>query len=1145
MILSTAIITHSGWIFLMIYFLKKQRKLSCFIPVMGVLLVTTAFSSTSFSQIKSEQGSVDNLNSPALVVEKVEVVSGLSIPKAFLESEIQNTSANPTPQEGATNSYGQFEYGSGPEDLILAVVTKQRRLSAGIFAVQNNGRYYLPVAGLSQIFGFYYDFDAADGVVEGWGVSEDDKYVIDAQNNNLRFRGDKIKLPSDSILSSGVASDDLYASIEVLNQIWPMQMDVNLSSLTLRVLPDSKLPYELADQREAARERSLMLREARLENKQAENFPLVPYPYQLYSKPSIDLSSTLGYRAEADNVFATLSASGVNDLAYASADYSITAEQVDGEFRNPENFRFRLRRQNIHEGALPFGLEDTQLGDVNLNNRELISNSSGGRGFVFSTESYDKSGEFDVVTVEGVSVPGWEVELYLNNELIDFNTVADNGEYRFEDVSIGFGNNRFRIVLYGPQGQIRERVENYLYQSSMVEAGKNVFSGGVVDAQRDLFSIDERANGRAKGLTANLYAARGINNKLTAFGTANVVRDKVFGNDISREYVSAGAVASLGNSIGQLEVYKQLDGGEAFDLRTLSNFYGFNVNSQISVFRDFESPDASFGTDAKTLETDFSVKRIFSTVVGALGLELRRNHLRRETGPDTTRYNTRQSLGVSGVRATNTTTTSLVDGSHTNTNGRFSTSSRYNRWNLRNTLSYGVFPEAEAQSFQTEWRYGRSRDWTTSFNGNYNFLTDEKRLGAQLSKDFKTYLGSIETNWSSQGGFGFQARMSTSFGPYGVEGEDDYLFRSQPLANVGAAQAFVYDDRDYDGQFSEGDEPVQGARVQFARRATKEKTNENGVINEFIAANNKVINVQMVDSSIENPYLVSKELGYKIFPRPGVRQKLEFPLIETGAIDGTLRWSSQGKPIAGVRLQLLNDDGEVIQSTQTAVDGYYTFEQIPPGQYTIRPNPEDGLDIPFQYVDVTRDDLFKFGTDISGTGAADEDVIDGLDFGTTEVADDGTINVQNILSLAKGYKGKGALTATRATIDNKAQQPSAMLQKASTGVNAKSVVKAVRIGDHSDKIRIVMDLSGPVQYEINYDPQSNMIFVNIPYVSWGATDSWQSKTGDILSNYRVEKTQNGVQLVIAVANNIEVGASGLLKAASGKDDRLFIDIEKK
>lgn len=1109
----------------------KRRRASVLIPCLGVLLATSCLSSVSLAQESQGQGAAE-----------IQAVQGLENISQDIVHEIDGlfeTGDDHVPDVAVAEEEGVgasgFQNGYETQDLVLAVYAKKKRLSPGLFAVQHNGQYYLPVAALSEVLGFYYEVDSSSQVVEGWALSEKDSFSIDAQNNVLRFRGDKFDLPSGAILDSSIAGDDIYALIDVFPQIWPLELDVNLSSLVLKVLPDGQLPFELALLRKTQRDRALLERESR---EKEESFPFVPYPYQLYSKPTIDISSLVGYEEVSDQGIANLSINGVNDFAYASADYSVSMAQTGGEFRRPENIRFRLRRQNIHDGALPFGLEDTQLGDVRLKNRELISNGASGRGFTFTNEKNKKVGEFDLVTIEGIGTPGWEVELYLNNELINFSVVDEVGEYRFEDISVGYGNNRFRIVLYGPQGQIKERVENYVYQSSMVKKGDTVFSGGVLDANRDLIPIEERKTGRAEGLTANVYASHGLTERLTGFFTASTVRDREGREEISREYVTAGGIGSIGSNLVQVEGYKEVGGGHAVDVRTLSDFMGFKVNTQVSKFYDFESPDAQSGSTAKDLETEISVKKIFKTLIGSLGLEFRNNYQKRQSGPDTSKYVTRQSLGLQSFRMTNTTTTDLLDGDHQNTTGRFSTSSRQNSWNLRNTVNYSIYPDTELTSIQSELRYGRQREYMTGIQASYDLVDDEARLGFQISKDFKKFLGSAQTEWSSDHGIGFSLRASTSLGPF--EEDDGYLFRSTPLTNTGAVGSFLYNDKNYNNVYDEGDLPVPEGKIIYNRRITRDGTNENGYITELLASAAGRTNTQVAKESLKDPYLIPAVEGYNIHPRAGVVHRMEFPLIETGAIDGTLKWGAEGEPIAGVNLQLLNEQADVIQTTKTAVDGYYTFERVPPGNYTIRPDPEDGLDIPFKYVNLTTDNLFQFGTDVLATS---DGSVQPVDLGV-EVAKDGSMNVNDIVSLVKGYKEKRNKNIHKAAVSNTSKP--AMVKKASLGGADKPVVNSIRIGDHPNKVRVVMDLSAPLEYSIAFEPQSNSVFIEMPYAHWSASDQWNDKVKEgILNNYTVETMGQGIRLILGVENGVDIGASGLLKANGDKKDRLYIDIEKK
>jgi hypothetical protein len=1038
---------------------------------------------------------------------------------------------------GQTQNYNYRN--DSAEDLVLAVYTSKEKLSSGIFAVQQNARYYLPVAALSDVFGFSADLDLERRMVEGWTISENDAFSIDASTGTLTYNSRSVDLPAEAFLDANIADDDIYILLEIFNQIWPLTLDINLSSLVLRVNPDGKLPFEKLLERKYRQERLLAAKELEI-LQEKEPLPFLAYPYQLFGKPSVDITTSVGYEASRNNSEYQMTLNGVQDLAYASADYSLSLAQRGGTFDKPENLRLRFRRQNIHEGALPFGLEDTQWGDVRLKNRELIASGSSGRGFIFSTKRNVFNNEFDLITVEGSATPGWEVELYINDELIDFGVVATDGIYRFEDVSIGFGNNRVKTVLYGPQGEIREKTENYFYQSNMVKAGENQFSGGIVDENEDLIPLDERRSSRVEGLAANLYAARGITDKLTVFASANTVNDRVGLDDVSREYATVGAIGSFNSTLVQAELYNQFSGGRAVDVRTLSDFKGFKINTQTALYRDFDSPDAQDGDNAKEFEFDIDVKKIFPTVLGALGLEIGVDYLRRKNGNEQTRYNTRQSLGVKGTRLSNTTRTTLSNNEHVTTIGRFSSTTRMKDWRLRNTLNYKTFPDIEGTSFQTELRYGRNRKYSTAVSLQKNFDNQENIVGLQLTRDFKKFLGSVDADWSSVDGTSLMLRASTAFGPYAPDGS--YIMQSDPLRSAGPISAFIYKDMDYNGIYSDGDEPVPDTKISIGRRVNREETNEDGYVAEMNSFVHGMIDVGVNENSIDDPYLVPANPGYSVYPRPGVMHAIELPLIETGAIDGTLRWNT-GKPIAGLILELMNAEGDIVKKSKTASDGYFTFERVPPDNYTIRAAPETGMNIPFKYVDMTPDNLFQFGVDITAVDLSQETDVD-LGFG---VASDGVMKVKNILSLAKGVKSRKGAGLTKVNVAlPMAQKTNA--KKISGNGNSSTMpanVSSVRIGEHPNKIRIVLDLSAQTGYTLDYDSKSNSIFVEMPYASWSAKEDWQSRKLSIVHNYHVERVGSGVRLVLSVEEGAKIGASGLLNADKGKKDRLYIDIERK
>ena len=1038
------------------------------------------------------------------------------------------------------------------EDLVLAVYVNRTRLSAGIFAVQKDNRYYLPIQELASLLGIYIDVDEETRRIEGWSIEKDRNFVVDPANHLISYRGNSAKLPEEAILEEEYAGDDIYVLSDVISQIWPLTLDVELSSLLLRITPDEKLPFELFLDRKNRQER-LRDRQANTEEDDVL-YPFVAKPYQLLGKPSLDMEVAAGFDALTDSPQYKTSVTGVQDLLYASADYSAAFSHRDGQLDKPENIRLRFRRQNIHEGALPFGLEDTQWGDVNLGNRDLISSGLNGRGFIFSTKRDNFRNEFDLVTIDGIATPGWEAELYRNDQLIDFSVVDERGEYRFEDVSIGYGNNQIRVVLYGPQGEIEERVENYFYRSNVVKEGENVFIGGIVDSQKDLIPFDERdRKARAEGLAANIYAARGLTKKLTAFATANTLNDFDDGRkgEERRNYVSAGAIASVGTTLAQIEAYKQLGAGQAVDVKTASDFFGFKVNSQLSFFSDFESPDARRGDNAKKRELDLNVRKTFPTYFGNLGLEAGAEHTERQNGINNTVYRTRQSMAIRSTRVSNTTRTNLSNGNHTTTTGNITSTTRRNKWLFRNRIGYDVFPELDLSDIQFDLRYRKNKDFSGAVSLAKNFNSQEVRLGLQLTRDFQKYRASFETDWSSNNGLSFLVRASTAIGPYAQDGS--YLMTSDPLASSGPVGSFVFLDKDYDGVFGEGDEPMPDTKIQIGRRITKEETDENGYLAEINTTSGRVVNTSVAARSIDDPYLVPSVPGYSLYPRPGVIHRLELPLIETGAIDGTLYYTN-GESVPGLNLQLVDDAGNIIQESQTGADGYFTFERIPPGTYIIRADPASGFDFPSKQVVLAPDDLFQFGVDIQITGLDNSVPM----VPAPDVQSDGTLSAKNILSLVKGAKAKAAPRQPEVEVQT-APEPSASavpveepieslqtLEPAAGVTDLPTSVHGFRFGNHPDKTRMVMDLSGPVTYTIKYDEAGNTLLIDMPQTAWSVQDDDVIKSGKFISAYRVEQLpESGTRVILKMADNTSVGNSGLLKAHAGKKDRLYLDVLKK
>jgi hypothetical protein len=81
--------------------------------------------------------------------------------------------------------------------------------------------------------------------------------------------------------------------------------------------------------------------------------------------------------------------------------------------------------------------------------------------------------------------------------------------------------------------------------------------------------------------------------------------------------------------------------------------------------------------------------------------------------------------------------------------------------------------------------------------------------------------------------------------------------------------------------------------------------------------------------------LVPKKALQVVVPRPGVPAKVEIGLVGGGDVEGALV-KSGGLGFEGVSLELIDSSGKVVGTTMTDFDGFFLFERVAYGSYTVR-----------------------------------------------------------------------------------------------------------------------------------------------------------------------------------------------------------------
>ena len=98
------------------------------------------------------------------------------------------------------------------------------------------------------------------------------------------------------------------------------------------------------------------------------------------------------------------------------------------------------------------------------------------------------------------------------------------------------------------------------------------------------------------------------------------------------------------------------------------------------------------------------------------------------------------------------------------------------------------------------------------------------------------------------------------------------------------------------------------------------------------------LNLSVAPETVADPLWTIALDGVRVVPRPGHAMQLDFPVFLSGEIDGTVYVVKNGKAFGAGRviLELLDGEGNVVNTATTAYDGFYIMSKIPIGEYRLR-----------------------------------------------------------------------------------------------------------------------------------------------------------------------------------------------------------------
>jgi len=837
------------------------------------------------------------------------------------------------------------------EDLILEIRLGRYEVADSFVAQFGDSVTYLPVAQFAEALEIGADLHLDRKTVSGKVGAKPVAWSIDATKGVLRHAGDEEALPAGSFF---VASDDIYLDSRLFEKIWPLTIAVKLNLLRLTIESKEPLPIEERLAREEAHKR--------LRNQFVyPDFPQRASPYRLWSIPQGDfqLSSQVDRSQPQQQYYSGLA---TGDLLYMTGRLFITGADV----KSPPDVRFSLSRADSAGGV--FGLpamKQFALGDITTPAFQNITNGRLERGVVASSFPLDLPSGYDNTVIQGDALPGWEAELYRNDTLLDYQVVPAQGQYRFINVPLLIGTNILRVELYGPQGQRREDVKRLYVGPGVAAPGQGYWRFSLSDANQTLVEMNQSSsplfgfgNEPRSGPVGSAEYLYGISQDWSIGGSVVRAPPNNATVPVSPDAKNYGSVILRTNQLGIFfteQATASESGGTAFDSVAQATLWDYGLTGEYLRLNKFQSEAIDFGADALVerarihLDGDFGPLPFMADPVN-FAVEGVRDRF--QSGRVDTSFLHSLFLRFGRTYLSNSVSfaQNQATGATTNTLQGIATGNLLlGKVTMRGQLQYAPQDSFQLQSFNGTGEYRWSPELLTRATVDQTLVGKSiTGFGLSVSRDFGSFLLGAGGRVGTDGSLTFGLTLSVSFAgtPSG-----HLITSSKPIADRGSLAARVFLDRNLNGIYDAGDQLLPNAALDLDHRKDFGEQTIGGDIVQTGIEPYRRTNISVNEASLADPYMKPVD-GTSFVPRPGHMERIDLPVVETAEAEGALQLAdpSGPRPLAGIKIQLLDASGKVVQETSSAYDGNFYFAKLIPGHYSVAVEKSAGRAAAYDFV---------------------------------------------------------------------------------------------------------------------------------------------------------------------------------------------------
>jgi hypothetical protein len=776
-----------------------------------------------------------------------------------------------------------------------------------------SGQSFLPVTELFSLLEFNYKPDPGHFAITGNFLGAGNPYSIDLSAMMIKLGNDIYPLTPDDFR---IGETDYFLSPKIFKNVFGLDFTVNIDYLMLSLETNLVLPVQVRLTMERNRKQAGL-------KKTQKDYPLLyGRKRKLISGAMFDYSITGSYQTQVQSLNYTLT--GGMELLGGDIKGTLTGfhSNLGSSFRaGGLQWRYAILSNNY--------ISTIRAGQISTTG--LMPETVTGAGI--TNEPIEPRKMYESYIIDGTTEPESEVEIYINDQLIEYQRADEMGYYRFS-VPVSYGTNRINLHILTPSGELKivdrqmQMPFNFLPRGQVsynLQAGQAEINPGDTLRKKYITHADV-AVGATRWLTALVgfqnYGDRFISGTTYYYTSLSIraSRQILMNIDLAPgAFYRITASVLYPNDLSLNFIYTRFDGYTRFNISKARENYLVNLFLPIKIFGlntgfrlDGEYTILENGRLAR-YSADYNI--MFSGI--SLRLNYRDNFLR-ET--KTTIFGT--SLLTTSV----TYTISRSPGVPVYIKGMF----------IRGQFMYNIRrnrPEsAELKLSRTIFKFGR-----LNLSANYNFRFNSVGFEVGLNINLKpvrstTTLNSTDSYYSAKQSF---------YGSAGVDVPNRHIgFSSRQMAGQAGASVILFVDNNGTGKYERGDELLPDKGISLDRSAVMQ-VGRDSILRVAPLQNYYHYNLRVNRAAIDDPTLIPLVDTFSFIADPSQYKRIEIPFYHGGLIDGMVLIEKGGKETGqgGLRLFLNGVDHEYHETIHSFTDGGFYAMDIAPGKYTLWVDP--------------------------------------------------------------------------------------------------------------------------------------------------------------------------------------------------------------